>query len=190
MRGRRLHSASYTTHEVQAMGPTAQVLLMEIDAEARTTRRVLERVPAHRFEWQPHPKSMTAGQLAQHVASIPGSVARLSRLDGFDVATAPADYKACESQEALLASFDAGVSALREALVSLDDTRANESWRLKFGEREIVTWSRAGMIRTMGLNHWYHHRGELVVYLRLLEVAVPVVYGRSADENPFARPAA
>src|SRR5262249_10465792 len=140
--------------------------------------------------WRPHPKSMSAGQLAQHVASIPGNAARLARGDGFDVATAPNEYKASESRDALLATFDASVASLRDLLATLDDAAASAEWRLRFGDRAIATWSRLAMIRTMGLNHWYHHRGELVVYLRLLNVAVPIVYGRTADENPFARPAA
>jgi len=172
------------------MTTAAHALLAELDAEAATTRRVLERVPADRFEWRPHPKSMSAGQLAQHVASIPGNAARLGRIDEFDVSKATADYKTCDSRDALLTSFDAAVNSLRDVLTGLDETTANAPWHLKFGDRPIVTWSRLGMIRTMGLNHWYHHRGELVVYLRLLGVAVPVVYGRSADENPFAVPAA
>ena len=71
-------------------------------------------------------------------------------------------------------------------LPPLDDAAANAPWRLTFGDREIAAWSRATLLRTMGLNHWYHHRGQLSVYLRLLEVPVPVIYGRSADENPFA----
>ena len=172
------------------MATQAQVLLNELEAEAATTRRVLERVPEDRFAWQPHEKSMTAGQLAQHVASIPCNAARLAGADGFDVANAPAGYGACESRDALLATFHKSVASLRATLDRLDDAAADSAWRLRFGDRELATWSRAGMIRTMGLNHWYHHRGELGVYLRLLGVPVPIVYGRSADENPFARPAA
>jgi uncharacterized damage-inducible protein DinB len=145
---------------------------------------------ADRFDWRPHPKSMSAGQLAQHVASIPGGVARIAQLDGMDVATRPSEYASCESKDALLASLDASVAAAREFLAGLDEARASAIWRLTFGDREIFAIPRLGVMRTMCFNHWYHHRGELVVYLRLLDVAVPVVYGRSADENPFARPAA
>jgi len=169
------------------MSAAARALIAELDAETPATRRVLERVPADQFAWRPHPKSMSAGQLAQHVASIPGGVARFAQLDGMDAATRPADYASCESREALLASFDASVAAMREFLAGLDDARANAIWRLTFGDREIFAMPRLGVVRTMCLNHWYHHRGELVVYLRLLGVPVPVVYGRSADENPFAQ---
>ena len=78
----------------------------------------------NRFDWRPHPKSLTAGHLAQHVAAIPGNAARLARLDGFDVATAPAEYNTCESRDALLASFDAAVGSLREVLAGFDDATA------------------------------------------------------------------
>jgi uncharacterized damage-inducible protein DinB len=172
------------------MPPAAHALLAELDAETPATRRVLERLPADRFAWQPHPRSLTAGQLAQHVAAIPGNVVRLAGLDGFDVATAPATYAPAESRDALLATLERSVAGMRSLLEGMDDAAANAAWRLTFGEKEIATWSRLTLLRTMGLNHWYHHRGELVVYLRLLDVPVPIVYGRSADENPFARTAA
>ncbi len=172
------------------MPSAAQALIAEIDAEAPATRRVLERLPVESYGWRPHARSMTAGQLARHVASIPGNVARLAGLDGFDVSGAPASYATVETREELLATFNTSIAALRDTLAGLDDAAANAAWRLTFEGKEIAAWSRATMIRTMGFNHWYHHRGELVVYLRLLDVAVPVVYGRSADENPFARSAA
>jgi uncharacterized damage-inducible protein DinB len=169
------------------MLPAAHALIAELDAETPATRRVLDRLPADQFEWRPHPKSMSAGQLAQHVASIPGGVARFAQADGLDVATRPAEYASCDSKDALLATLDASVAAAREFLAGLDETRANAIWRLTFGDREIFAIPRLAVMRTMCFNHWYHHRGELVVYLRLLDVPVPIVYGRSADENPFAQ---
>jgi len=172
------------------MIPSVAALLAEIDAEVATTRRVLERVPAERLEWRPHPKSMTLGQLAQHVASIPAVPARIGVQDGFDVSTRSAEYPAAQSPAALVATLDASIAALREFLSGLDEERAGASFRLHFGDRDIARWSRLGLVRTMALNHWYHHRGELAVYLRLLDVPVPVIYGRSADENPFAAGAA
>jgi uncharacterized damage-inducible protein DinB len=172
------------------MVPAVHALIAELDAEAPATRRVLERLPADRFDWRPHPKSMTVAQLAQHVATIPAMAARFTGLDEFEAPVTAPDYKAAESRDALLATFDASVAALRDALGRLDETSASAIWRLKAGGREIFALPKVGMVRTMGLNHWYHHRGELVVYLRLLDVPVPVVYGRSADENPFAKSAA
>ena len=172
------------------MGPVAAAQLAEFEAEIPATRRVLERIPADRFSWQPHPRSMNAGQLAQHVAAIPGNIARMARMDGFDVSLAPTSYPNPDDHETLMATFDKSVASLRDVFASLDEAADQATWRLTFKDRQIATWSRLTMIRTMGLNHWYHHRGELVVYLRLLGVAVPVVYGRSADENPFAETAA
>ena len=168
------------------MLPAAEALIAEIDREAPVTRRVLERVPEDRLAWRPHQKSMSAGQLAQHIATIPGNVARFMAMDGLDVATRPTEYAACESKASLLAALDASISAARESLAGLDEARAHELWRMRFGDRELFAIPRLQVMRTMGLNHWYHHRGELVVYLRLLDVPVPIVYGRSADENPFS----
>ena len=164
---------------------TTDALIAELDAEGPITRRVLERVPDDRFDWQPHPKSMTAGQLAQHVASIPGNASRFLQLDGFDASTRRFEYPCCESRGALLATLDASIAAARESLAALDSARAGAMWRMTFGDREIMKMPRINVMRTIGLNHWYHHRGELVVYLRLMGIPVPIVYGRSADESPF-----
>ncbi len=168
------------------MGTIAETLRQELEREAAPSRRVLERIPADRFEWRPHPRSFTAAQLGLHVASIPGNVARLAQATGFDIATAPGSYPSAASAAQLLETVDRSVESLGRVLADMDDAAAQAPWRLVFGSRDVATWSRATLIRTMGLNHWYHHRGELVVYLRLLGAAVPVVYGRSADENPFA----
>lgn len=168
------------------MDPAITALVAELDTEAPVTRRVLDRLPADRYGWQPHPKSLSLGQLAQHVASIPGNISRIARLDGFDMSTRAQGYAACESKTALLATFDDSVAALRGMLSELDPASAAAIWRLSWGDREIFAIPRLNVLRTMAFNHWYHHRGELVVYLRLLDVPVPVVYGRSADENPFA----
>jgi len=166
------------------MLPAAQALIAELDAETPATRRVLERLPNDRLDWRPHPKSLSAGQLAQHVASIPGNIARLAQLDGMDVANRRFEYASCESVSAVLASLDTSIGQARDFLTGLDDERAAAVWRLTVGGRELASMPRIGVMRTMCLNHWYHHRGELVVYLRLLGIPVPVVYGRSADEGP------
>jgi uncharacterized damage-inducible protein DinB len=172
------------------MSQAATALAAELDAEFPITRRVLERVPADKLSWQPHGKSMSLGQLAQHIAAIPGSIAKLALMDGLDMATRPGTYATGESTSAILATFDQSVMAMKDALSGLDDSASQATWRMTFGEREIFARPRIGVMRTMCLNHMIHHRGELVVYLRLLDVPVPVVYGRSADENPFAQPAA
>jgi uncharacterized damage-inducible protein DinB len=147
---------------------------------------VLERIPDDRLAWKPHHKSMSLAQLAQHVATIPGGIAQMSQLDGFDVSTRSFDAPAGESRAAILSTLDASLATAAGVLSRLDEASASAPWRLRFGDREIFTVPRLEMLRTMLFNHWYHHRGELVVYLRLLDIPVPVVYGRSADENPFA----
>jgi uncharacterized damage-inducible protein DinB len=168
------------------MSTMTPALVAELEQEAASTRRVLERVPADRLDWQPHPKSMTLGQLALHVANIPGSIARLAELDGLDAATRSFLPPQPEKAEDLLPALEAGLAHAKSFLNGLNDEAAAAPWRLTVGEREVFTVPRLGVIRTLMLNHWYHHRGQLVVYLRLLDVPVPAVYGRSADENPFA----
>jgi uncharacterized damage-inducible protein DinB len=166
------------------MLPAAHALIAELDREIPATRRVLERVPADRFDWRPHTKSFSAGQLAQHIATIPGNVARFAQTDGLDILTRRVEYASPESVSALLATLETSITAARDFLAGLDGVRAEAIWRLTAGDRELAAMPRLGVMRTMGLNHWYHHRGELVVYLRLLDIPVPIVYGRSADESP------
>lgn len=172
------------------MHPAAEALIAELEAESPTTRRVLERVPGDRLDWRPHPKSMSLGQLAQHVASMPGAISRMAALDGLDAATADFEPEPAESAEALLTTHDAAVAEARSYLAGLDEESAMAPWRLSHGERELFTVPRIGLLRTLAFNHLYHHRGQLTVYLRLLDVPVPAVYGKSADENPFAAAAA
>ena len=161
-------------------------MLNELRQESTTTRRVLERVPADKLSWKPHPKSMSLGQLALHVASIPGNLVGLAQLEEFDASQANFEPPEPESLHQILAALDDGVRLAEDYLAGIDDHSAAENWRLTSRGKEVFTIPRAGLLRTIMLNHWYHHRGQLSVYLRLLEVPVPVIYGRSADENPFA----
>jgi uncharacterized damage-inducible protein DinB len=161
-------------------------LLNELYQEAAVTRRVLERVPGDKLEWRPHPKSMSLGQLAMHVASIPGNLSRLVQADEFDASQANFTPPSPSSVEEILTAHDESLRAAQDYLDGVDEQTARESWRLTFKGKEVFTAPRGGVIRSLMLNHWYHHRGQLSVYLRLLDVPVPVIYGRSADENPFA----
>jgi uncharacterized damage-inducible protein DinB len=172
------------------MSTAAHALAAELERESAITRRVLERVPTGRLDWQPHTKSMTLGQLAQHIALIPAIMTRFSQLDGLDLATRKFEYAQGENTPAILATFDGSVVSAKEALNGLDEGTAMATWRLTVGERQVFAWPRIDMMRMMGLHHQIHHRGELVVYLRLLDVPVPIVYGKSADESPFPQPAA
>jgi len=167
------------------MSTPTQTIAAELDREAVSTRRILERVPADRLDWQPHPKSMTLGQLALHIAGIPGNISRIAKGDGMDVAGRSFAPASPSSAADLLPTLEASLSDAKSFLGGLDDDAAAAPWRLSAGEREVFTIPRLEVVRTLMLNHLYHHRGQLAVYLRLLDVPVPAVYGRSADENPF-----
>jgi uncharacterized damage-inducible protein DinB len=126
---------------------------------------------------------MTLGQLANHVARIPGNISRLAQGEGLDAAKSSGAPPQPEPDADFAATLDAGIEESRAILAGFDEGSAQAPWRLTFGEKEVFTIPRLEVLRTMLLNHWYHHRGQLTVYLRLLDVPVPAVYGRSADET-------
>jgi uncharacterized damage-inducible protein DinB len=163
-----------------------EAMLNELRHEAETTKRLLDRVPEDKLGWKPHAKSMSLGQLAMHVASIPGDLSRLSQLDQFDAANANFQPAMPESKEALMKAFSKSLEDASEYLAALSPDQVGAQWRLTLRGAEVFSMPRAALLRNLLLNHWYHHRGQLSVYLRLLDVPVPVIYGRSADENPFA----
>ena len=160
-------------------------LLAELDQEAVTTRRVLERVPQASLSWRPHPKSMSLGQLALHVATVPGNVAQLAARDTIPDPPAFVQPEASTSAE-LVPSLIESVEKAKSALGAFDDEGMRAMWRLQSRGRELMAMPRVAFVRAIMLNHWYHHRGQLLVYLRLLDQSVPSVYGPTADENPFA----
>jgi uncharacterized damage-inducible protein DinB len=160
-------------------------LLAELEQEAETTRRVLERIPQAHLSWKPHPKSMSLGQLALHVATVPGSVAELAAVDTVPEPPSFVQPEAATASE-LVPSLRESVEKAKRALDGFDDARMGAMWRLQSGGRDILTMPRVALVRAIMLNHWYHHRGQLLVYLRLLNQSVPSVYGPTADENPFA----
>ena len=164
----------------------ADPMLAEFQEEVNTTRRVLDRIPKDKLGWRPHPKSMSLGQLAMHIASVPGRLAAITQLEGFNVEQGNFEPPQPKSVDEIRTTFEASVREGEQWLAQMTDDRAVGNWRLSKGEREIFTRPRYTVMRSIMLNHWYHHRGQLSVYLRLLEVPVPVIYGRSADENPFA----
>lgn len=159
-------------------------LLAELEQEAQTTRRVLERIPQAHLTWKPHPKSMSLGQLALHVATVPGNVAELAAKD----ISQPSSFIQPEARSTseLLPSLTESVAKARRALGGFDDAKMGAMWRLQRDGQDILTMPRVAFVRAIMLNHWYHHRGQLLVYLRLLNQSVPSVYGPTADENPFA----
>ena len=160
-------------------------MLNEFREEAAITKRVLARVPADKLSWKPHQKSMSLGQLSLHIASVPGALAKLSQLDEFDAAQANFDPPSPKNVEEVRAALDDSIRVAEECLSGLIEHRALGPWVLLLNGKQVFSQPRIGMLRSIMLNHWYHHRGQLSVYLRLLEVPVPVIYGPSADENPF-----
>jgi uncharacterized damage-inducible protein DinB len=129
---------------------------------------------------------MSLGQLALHVARIPGNLARLAQLEEFDASQASFEQPVPSDLNEIQAALDHSVRSAEDCLSGMSEQMALGNWRLTLGGKEVFTRPRVGMLRSIMLNHWYHHRGQLSVYLRLLEVPIPVIDGRSADENPFA----
>ena len=168
------------------MTKLTEPMLSELREEAGVTKRVLDRVPADKLSWRPHPKSMSLGQLALHVATIPGGLSTLAKLDEFDVANANFNPPEAKDLAELHAAFEQSIRAAEDCLSGMSDQAAMGNWRLMSRGQEAFSMPRVVMLRSIMLNHWYHHRGQLTVYLRLLDVPVPVIYGRSADEDPFA----
>ncbi len=161
-------------------------ILAEMQQEAVTTRRLLERVPDAKLTFKPHHTCMTLGQLALHTATIPGVLTGLAQLEEFDAANAQFSPPQPGSTAEILAAFDDSLATARENLGKMTESAALGNFRMLAKGREVFVIPRMGMLRAIVLNHWYHHRGQLSVYLRMLEVPIPVIYGRSADENPFA----
>ena len=162
----------------------AESVLPEFDRETATTRLLLERVPEAQAAWKPHVKSMSLGQLAMHIANLPRwtSIA-LERTD-FD--TNPPDGSRMtgpefESAATLLRSYDANVSAARALLARTTDGEFMVQWTLKNGGKSMFSMPRIAVLRSFVLNHAVHHRGQLSVYLRLLDVPIPNIYGPTAD---------
>ena len=166
--------------------PIVDALLPEYDHEMATTRRLLERVPEGEFNWKPHEKSMTLGQLAGHVANLAWWLTMTLNQPFYDVA--PGGDKEARldppaSREELLNAFDAKTKAARARLATTSDAEMMAPWTLKAGGHEIFTMPRVTTIRSFVMNHMIHHRGQLSVYLRLKDVPLPSMYGPTADEQ-------
>ncbi len=167
----------------------AASLLAEFEQQAPLTRKFLERLPEDKLAWRPHSKSMTAGQLAFHLAEVPGRVVRFVEQSP---AQAPefGEPPQPKSVAQILEAFDESIVTVREKLSQYDDTRMHETWKMLRGETEMFAMPRGIFLRSIMLNHWYQHRGQFSVYLRLLDIAVPSTWGPSADEQPdFAKKA-
>ena len=161
-------------------------ILAEMEHEFRTTRKVLQAVPQDKLAWKPHAKSMSLGELAWHIATVPGFVAATLPTDGHDFATRSPRPPMPATTAEIVAGFDAAWAQAREALKKLDDAQARGDWKIMAAGQTKMTLPRLGLVRSILMNHSFHHRGQLSVYLRLLDVPVPSIYGPSADENPLA----
>ena len=158
-------------------------LLAELTQEAATTRRVLERLPTDKLKWRPHPKSRTLGELAAHIAMLPANIAAMAAHETFDVSGIPQSQSLGDASPTTV--LDGSLASARAALSGMSDERLGEMWSMMAGGTVLVAMPRVALLRSIMLNHWYHHRGQLSVYLRELDVPVPSIYGPSADENPF-----
>ena len=158
--------------------------IREFENEAGTTRRVLERVPGDKLTWRPHPKSMSLGELALHVAGSPAVVCgwACEGETNFTGEKAPAPSSTAD----ILAAHDAGVKKVKDGLTNIGDDGLSAMWTAKAGGATLMTMPKLALVRSLVMNHVIHHRGQLSVYLRLIDVPVPPIYGPSADENPFA----
>ena len=162
----------------------AKSLLAEFEIQAPITRKFLERLPENKFTWKPHEKSMTAGQLAYHLAFVPSGVIRAVQ-ENPKQAPDFASFPAAKNRQELLLVFDASVATVRELLPTFDDAYMNETWRLVAAGREVLAQPRELFLRDVMFSHWYQHRGQFSVYLRILGVPVPASWGPSADEPPL-----
>ena len=157
-------------------------ILDELSREAETTRRVLTRLPEDKLGWKPHEKSKSLGDLAWHVATIPPRIAAIAEADDVDALTFKAKAKP-DSVQGIVDGFEEGIREARQRLASFSDDQLGRKVRLHVGGRTLVHLPRSAFLRTLMLSHVYHHRGQLSVYLRLLDVPVPPIYGPTADEK-------
>jgi len=163
--------------------PTIQDFLRELDDETPATRRALERVPNDKLDWAPHERSLTMGQLALHIANIRGVLSELAMKPSFDVSfVVPRPSPVNVDQ--VLTTLDESVAKAKALIGAMDDAALATPWRMFNGNLEIASMPRGSFLRSVLFNHWYHHRGQLTVYLRETGAMVPAIYGASADEIP------
>ena len=162
----------------------AETFLAEFEREAQTTRKFLEQLPEDQLTWRPHEKSMTAGQLALHIARIPGHVLRFSLEDDVPAPDFGRGNTQPASPQEILTTLEESIATIREILPTISDDRMQAIWKMSANGKELLTMPRFWVLRSILFNHWYQHRGQLGVYLRLLGAKVPSSYGPSGDELP------
>lgn len=161
----------------------ADAIVREMDQEAEITKRLFNVIPDDKLGWRPHHKAKSLGELAMHIALIPGAVAEMAQADSAEVKFLP-DVEPADRAE-ILASFAESLEKGKQIVAGTDDVRVMEEWKLTKDGNQILAMPRIAVWRSILLNHNYHHRGQLSTYLRELDVALPSIYGPSADTNPF-----
>ncbi|MGI4853501.1 MAG: DinB family protein [Janthinobacterium lividum] len=162
----------------------AEILLLDFDSEAISTRRVLERVPADKADWKPHDKSFTLGALASHVATLASFGNMILSTDELDLGTTKFPTHPFTTAEEAVEVAAGYAAEIRTELAAMSDEDLQKTWTLRFGDHTIAAIPRMLAYRTMFFNHLIHHRAQITVYLRELDIAVPGIYGPSTDE-PF-----
>jgi len=161
-----------------------QSLITEFEEQAPLTRKFLERLPQDKLTWKPHDRSLTAGQLALHIAQVPGAIARIVQQNPAQAPDMSRPMPQPATLQEILKAHDENVTTVRSELAAFDDRAMQELWRLRQGDRELFAQPRVKFVRDIMLSHWYQHRGQFSVYLRMLNIAVPSTWGPSADEAP------
>ncbi|MDX1579655.1 MAG: DinB family protein [Gemmatimonadota bacterium] len=163
------------------MGRVKELVLGDIPTELGHTRRLLQAVPDERFDWKPHKKSWHVGGLANHLSQLPVWQAMVLESDGLDLGAMPPSPEAPTSMPAVLAQFEENCARLHAAVDETTDESLSETWTLRMGDHEIMSGPRGVVLRQVGVSHAAHHRGQLTVFLRLLDVEIPQTYGPTAD---------
>lgn len=160
-----------------------QLIIGDAMHELTTTRRILERLPEEHMSWKPHEKSMTLGALATHLINLLNWQIPIIQQHELDLSTVPLRRDPLEKRADILEEFDANVGKIEKLLDECDEKTLGEEWTLRHGDHIILRQPRAIALRTFGLSHMVHHRAQLGVYLRLLDIPVPSMYGPTADEK-------
>jgi uncharacterized damage-inducible protein DinB len=166
----------------------SELLLPEFDQEMANTRKLLERYPEGKADWKPHEKSMPLGRLAGHIAELPTWAANTIQQESLELnqdSPAVRNRFIAGSREELLERFDKNVAEARAAIAGATDEGLAKIWTLRFGGQTVLSMPRRSVLRSVVMNHLIHHRAQLGVYLRLNSIAIPGLYGPSADESPI-----
>jgi len=170
--------------EAVATNSIAQAMLAEFEMQAAITRKFIERLPEDKYTWKPHDKSMTAGQLAYHLATVPGGIVRFAQNNPAQLPQS-FNFPQPASRDEVLKALDESIATVRTLLPTFDAAAMKEPLRMMAGDKEMFAVPRGLFLRDIMLSHWYQHRGQFSVYLRILEIPVPASWGPSADEPPL-----